>query len=227
MSGFDRTPTALDGTHALFAPRDLPELVFQPVIQSCAWIHFDGLCCFEGWSLLRELAQVHGDERVHVIGLDLLDPRLLTLSVGSDEDAYQAICEDELFQANLVRWWGSSGQWGIHGSRGLEVAVVGQVGHSAWPVTPECPVLPIDAALRLCRGYEEYRQHVRPRLLATYDALSWDPAVGDLEALPQLLAFCGDVARSCRSCRGYQGIGRPAGARSHVGPQDRCNGSVA
>src|SRR5689334_10531577 len=110
MSGFDRTPPTLNGLQVLFAPCELPELVFQPVIESCAWLYFDSLSCSEGWPLLRELARVHGDESVHVSCLEGDEPLLLTLSADSDEDAYHAQCEAELIWADVVRWWGASGQ---------------------------------------------------------------------------------------------------------------------
>jgi hypothetical protein len=165
-------------------------MVFQPVIESCAWLYFDSLCCSEGWPLLRELARVHGDESVHVICLERDEPLLLTFSAGSDEDAYHAQCEAELIGADVVRWWGSSGQWGIYGSRSYEIAVMGQVVRKPWPQTPDCEVFSIDAAMTLCQGGEG----VREQLVTTYDSLSWDPAVGDHEALPQLLALCNNVA---------------------------------
>ena len=178
-----------DAHDGIFARRELPEFVFKPAVTSSAWVSFDALCSGYGWELLTALAQLHGDGAVHAVGVDLVEPQLLTFAREADCERYGTVCDNELVAATVVRWWGSSGQWGVQGSRDLEIAVAGQVGEASWPRRADCDVLTIDAALRLARGTEE----VRDQLLATYDAISWDPASEDPSALRELSELCRDV----------------------------------
>lgn len=117
---------ANDGVQSLlFTAEDFPERVFREVITSCAWFSMNELCCADGWAPLCALARQHADTSVHMIGIDLRGPTLVTLQVDADEDAYGALCDDELPGPNVIRWWSPSRRWGIHGSRNVEIAVAG------------------------------------------------------------------------------------------------------
>ena len=179
----------LGDSHAgIFALRALPELVFTPAVTRCAWVSFDALCSADGWRLVTALGQLHGDDTVHLVGVDLVEPHLIAVAVDAEPERYRLVC-DELIAARLVRWWGSSGRWGVEGSRELEIAVAGQIGDASWPRRAECEVLTIDAALRLAQATDD----VRRQLLSTYDAASWDPALEDPTAVPELVRLCADV----------------------------------
>ncbi len=119
----------------------------------------------------------------------MCEPSVSTISSDSDLEQYQQICDEALIGANAVRWWGSSGRWGIHGSRSLEIAVAGQVGDAHWPRSADCDVLTIDAAMRSARASDDARQ----KLGLNYDELSWDPALEDRQALTTLVELCREV----------------------------------
>jgi hypothetical protein len=172
----------------LFNREDLPEFVFRDGAVSCAWFSMDELCCSYGWTPLSALARQHGDTFVHMLGLDLQEAEVVTLEVDANDDAYGALCDDELLGANIIRWWSPSARWGIHGSRNVEIAVAGQVTDSPWPRSTECDLRSIDSAMRLARVSDDARQ----KMLASYDALSWDPALETESAVRQL----GDACRS-------------------------------
>jgi hypothetical protein len=179
----------IDEARTIFASTTLPELVFEPVVTNCAWVYFDSLCCAYGWDLVSALARQHGDTTVWIDALDLLEPCVLTISADSNAEGYAAICDDDLVAADDVRWWGNSGKWGIHGSRGHEIAVVGQVADARWPRSVHCDVRTIDTAMRIAMASDEFREKLR----ITYDALSWDPALDDRRALPELVELCREV----------------------------------
>lgn len=170
----------------VFAARELPDLVFQPAITTCAWVDFASLCTGDGWSLLSALAQQHGDAAI-LVEPDSAEPRLIALTpdVAADAERYGSLCDEVQLGLGRGRWWGESGQWGIHGSLGDEVAVLGQVGNRPWPRSADCDVRSIDS---VTRGWKA-KDFVQ-RLLATYDAISWDPALEDQRALPELVELC-------------------------------------
>jgi len=181
-----KTETVQGKQSSLFAERDLPEHVFREVVVSCAWFSMDELCCVYGWTQLRALARQHGDSSVHMLGLDLQEPQVVTLNVDESDDAYGALCDGELFGPNVIRWWSPSGRWSIHGSRNVEIAVAGQVAEAPWPRSAECDVRSIDSAMRLARVPDD----ARAQMMATYDAISWDPALGNDSAVPELVGAC-------------------------------------
>ena len=169
----------------VFSNAGLPELVFvEPM--SCAWIAFDTICSFDGWGVLRRLAAGHGDSEIEVL-VDG-DRASLGLSTSWTADQYQRACDEELVGADVVRWAGT--QWGIHGSRGAEIAVLGQRGTVQIPHVDRSSFLGIDAALRLAR----LAPADRGRMLDAYDEYSWDPASEAPGALSELAQVCDAVA---------------------------------
>jgi hypothetical protein len=172
----------------VFTDDALPRLVFnEPRV--LVWLVFDALCCADGWGFLTSLARTYGDTKVLATGVDLHSPTVVGIDVGAAEDEYGRICDDEFLGANVVRWWGNSGRWGVHGSRGFEVAVAGQRDARAWPRIDNCSLLSIDAALRIAKPDSK----TAGRLLASYDAFSWDPAseAGDVQT--PVLQLCNEM----------------------------------
>lgn len=90
-------PSNLGDVHSsLFSGGNLPGVVFGSGVTNHAWVSFDALCCIDGWSLLSALAHQHGDASVHVVGLDLQEPRVSMLPVDASPERYRALCDDEL-----------------------------------------------------------------------------------------------------------------------------------
>ena len=125
MSSFNKTPPALDGSDAVFAPRDLPELVFQPAIESCAWFSFDDLCCVYGWSLLRELGAGEASDQLAPVDVRGAAPLTGAMQMAS---SLLLTCA-ALANGSAVCWGDNSyGQVGTGSSGGVQnlpVAVLG------------------------------------------------------------------------------------------------------
>jgi hypothetical protein len=149
----------------------------------------DDLCCVYGWALLTALARQHGDTHVQIESSNTDEPSAMTIQADADEDAYEKLCDDQLWALDRIRWWGSSGRWGIHGSRYFEVAVAGQVDDVRWPRITNCDVLSIDAAIRLAR-LARVLDELLAQMMATYDALSWDPALENESPVRDLADAC-------------------------------------
>ena len=60
---------------AVFASGTLPEFVFRTIVENCAWVSFDSVCCIDGWSLLSALARrcERADRRARYVRTECVD----------------------------------------------------------------------------------------------------------------------------------------------------------
>ncbi|MEV4750852.1 hypothetical protein AB0K21_31200 [Streptosporangium sp. NPDC049248] len=163
-SGYEEVRTCVAAVFNLEAR--LPDMVFRNPSKSTLFCEFEAVLGVDFWPALCALAQLHGDDWIHLLVLDPdgdsyyvpeynMYPAASIATTSSMDEYWELISEEPsgdvtgaiVFSAEVIALTGVSGKWGCWGERSIGVAAIQGVPADGWR-EKYGPLLTVNDALR-------------------------------------------------------------------------------